>query len=95
MKYLPIFQEVFESDSIIIMFLGLIVAVLIGMAIKNPKGKLIAMLISFGIYAVCEIISNVRTNFMLEIALLFVGTIAMGAIIGFLISYVISKIRKK
>lgn len=37
MKYLPILEELFSSDSIIFMLIGLILAVSIGVKMKDAK----------------------------------------------------------
>ena len=95
MKYLPIFQELFESDSIIFMLIGLVLSLFIGIKINDMKKIMISLFSSFVLYAVCELASNIRTNFMIEIILLFVGTIAIGGIIGFLASIIVVKVRKQ
>lgn len=95
MKYLPIFQELFESDSIIFLLIGLILAVLIGIKMNDIKKILVGLVLSFALYAVCELASNIHTNFMIELILLFAGTIAIGAIIGFLTGIIIVKVRKQ
>lgn len=46
------------------------------------------------LYVVCELVSNIHTNYMIELILLFVGTIAIGGIIGFLTSIIVAKVRK-
>ncbi len=94
MKYLPIFQELFESDSIVFMMIGLILAVFIGIKMNNTRKIMISLVSGFALYVDCEWVSNIHTNFMIEIILLFVGTIALGGIIGFLISTIVVKMRK-
>lgn len=44
---------------------------------------------------VCELASNIHTNFMIELILLFAGTIAIGGVIGFLASIIVVKVRKQ
>lgn len=95
MKNLPIFQELFESDSIIFMLIGLILAVFIGIKINDTRQNIISLVSCFVLYIVCEFVSNIHTNYMIEMILLFVGTIAIGGIIGFLISTIVVKIRKR
>lgn len=95
MKYLPIFQELFESDSIIFMIIGLILAVFIGIKMNDTRLTIISLALSFALYVVCELVSNIHTNYMIELILLFAGTIAIGGIIGFLISTIVVKIRKQ
>lgn len=94
MKYLPIFQELFESDSIVFMLIGLILAVFIGIKMNDTRKIMIGLVSDFALYVVCEMISNIHKNFMIEIILLFAGTIALGGIIGFLISTIVVKMRK-
>lgn len=84
MKYLPIFQELFESDTVIFMIIGIAVAVIIGLRLKHQKKYIMAIIISIVTYAICELVSNIHTNFMLEIILLFLGTVSMGCCIGFI-----------
>lgn len=92
MKYLPIFQELFESDSILFLLIGLALAVFIGIKMKDSKKIFISLVSSFALYAVCELASNIHTNFLIEIILLFAGTIALGGVIGFLAGIIIRKI---
>lgn len=95
MKYFPIFQELFQSDSIIFMLIGLAITVFIGIKLNEIKKIIVCLVSSVALYAVCELISNIHTNYLFELILLFVGTIAIGGIIGFLISAIIVKIRKQ
>lgn len=94
MKYLPIMGELFSSDSFIFMLIGLVVATIIGIVMKSTKKNIVGLGICFVIYVISEIISNMRSSYLLEIILLFVGTLAIGGIIGFLIGLIVSKIRK-
>lgn len=86
MKYLPILQELFESDTIIFMIIGIVIAVIIGLQLKQQKKYILAIIISIVTYAICELVSNIHTNFMLELILLFIGTVSIGCCIGFIIS---------
>ena len=95
MKYFPILQELFESDSIIFMLIGLIFAVFIGRKMKDSKQTISSLVLSLVLYVVCEVISNFHTNYLIELILLFVGTIAIGGMIGFLISIFMLKVRKQ
>lgn len=95
MKYLPILQELFESDTIIFMIIGIVIAVMIGLRRKQRKKYSMAIMISIVIYAVCELVSNIHTNFMLELILLFVGTVSMGCCIGFLICLLCSLLKSR
>lgn len=47
MKYLPIFQELLESDSIIFMLIGLILAVIIGLKMNDIRKNIISLVSSF------------------------------------------------
>lgn len=94
MRYLPIMGELLSSDSFIFMLIGLVAATIIGIVMKSTKRNIIGLVICFAIYVISELISNMRSSYLLEIILLFVGTIAIGGIIGFLIGLIVSKIRK-
>lgn len=95
MKYLPILQELLESDSTIIMVIGLALAVFVGIKANDIRKNAICLVSSFILYMGCELISNLHTNYLIELILLFAGTLAIGGFIGFLLSTVIVKIRKK
>ncbi len=95
MKYLPILQELFESDSIIFMLIGLILTALIGIKMNATRQTIVSLVLCFVLYVVCELVSNIHTNYMIEMILLFIGTIAIGGIIGFLVSTIIVKVRKQ
>lgn len=92
MKYLPILEELFSSDSIIFMLIGLILAVFIGVKMKDAKRNGIGIIVSLFLYAACEVISNIHTTFMAELLLLFIGTIAIGCFAGFGIGLIFSKV---
>ena len=94
MRYLPIMGELLSSDSFIFMLIGLVASTIIGIVMKSTKKNIIGLVICFSIYVISELISNMRSSYLLEIILLFVGTIAIGGIIGFLIGLIKSKIRK-
>jgi ABC-type transport system involved in cytochrome c biogenesis permease component len=94
MKYLSIFQELFSSDTVIFLIIGIVIAVIIGLSLKKQKNLMFALIISVVIYAICELIENIHTNFMIEIILVFVGTVALGCFIGFLISLLTQKLRR-
>ena len=89
MRYLPILEELCSSDSVLFMAAGVIVALVISVKFCDTKRNLIGLIGSFVVYAICEVLSNFYTNYMLEIALLFAGTLALGAFIGFLIGSIV------
>ena len=95
MKYLPILGELFSSDSAIFMLIGLVIATIIGIKMKNTRKNIIGVAICLVTYVVCEIVSNIiGMNYLVEIIALFVGTIAIGGFIGFIIGFIVSKVRK-
>ena len=94
MKYLPIMSELFSSDSINFLLIGLVVAFAIGLILKSNKQRIIGMVASIIVYALCEVLSNVPASFLVEIISLFIGTISLGCFIGFLIALVVSKIKR-
>lgn len=95
MRYLPILEELCSSDSVLFMAAGVIVALVISVKFCDTKRNLLGLIGSFVVYAICEVLSNFYTNYMLEIALLFVGTLALGAFIGFLIGLIVTIVSGK
>ena len=95
MKYVPILQELLESDTYILLLLGIIISVIAGLRLKGRKRLGLALLGSAVAYGACECLSRFHTNFMLELILLFVGTAALGCCIGFAVCLVIRAIRRK
>lgn len=85
MKYLPIFQELFESDTLILIVIGIVIAVIVGLRLKTQRKCIMAVVASVVTYVICEAASNMHTNFMVELILLFIGTVAIGCCIGFII----------
>ena len=71
MRYLPILEELCSSDSVLFMVVGIIVALVISVKFCDTKRNLIGLIGSFVVYAICEVLTNFYTNYMLEIALLF------------------------
>ncbi len=90
MEYLPILGELPSSDSIIFLFAGLTIASLVGMKWRGVRAEFGAA-VSFVIYAACEALSNLRANNLVELALLFIGTAAIGSFFGYLIGIIASK----
>ena len=95
MKYLPIMSELFSSDSIIFLLIGMAVAIAIGLILKSDKKRKAGMVASIIAYALCEVVSNIPAPFLVDIIALFVGTVAIGGFIGFLVAFVVSKIKNK
>jgi hypothetical protein len=86
MKYLPIFQELFGSDTVVFLLLGLAGALVVSLALKKQKHLRYAFFGSLVVYAACEAGSNLHTNYGLEMLLLFLGTAALGCALGFCIN---------
>jgi hypothetical protein len=95
MKYLPVLEELFTSDSVKFLILGVIIAIVIALFLKTRKSLTAALIASAAVYAVCEILSNIRTNFLVEIILVFAGTAALGCSMVFLVSLIIRALRDK
>lgn len=83
MKYLPILQELFESDTVILLAIGLACALILGFGLKNNKKLAVGAGISAAVYGCCEAASNLRGSYLQQLALLFLGTAALGCLAGF------------
>ena len=86
MRHFPILDELFSSDSVVFLIVGLVIAMLIGVKMKETKKRLLGLAASVLLYAACESISNFHTTYLLELILLVVGTSALGSMLGFLIT---------
>lgn len=91
MGYLPILDELLSSDSILFLLAGLAIGLLAGAKWKGAKKNGIGAAASFALYAVCEALSNIKANSLAELALLFLGTAALGSFAGFFINLAASK----
>ena len=96
-KYVPILEELFSSDSVIFLLIGLVIGILISIRWKekNQKNHLVGLGCSVVVYVLCEVFSNIPSNFLIELLLLFVGTTALGLGFAFLLSLVIRIIIRK
>lgn len=85
MKYLPILEELFQSDSILFFALGVVAAIILSIKFKDHIKCFRALGITVVVYAICEALSNLHTNYMIELVLLFIGTFYLGCTIGLLL----------
>lgn len=83
MKYLPILQELFESDSVIFLLIGLVVSAIVGIKLRDTNKRIDCAGTALLIYAICEVLSNLTNGYFAGILLLFLGTVALGGFIGF------------
>lgn len=92
-----ILGELFESDLVIFLLIGLVSSAIIGLLVMRRKSLLIGTIISAAVYAVCEIMLStyVVKAFLSQLLALFFGTAAIGTAIGFLVGFVIKLIREK
>ena len=93
MRYLPILGELFSSNSIIFMLIGLVMATTIGIKMKNTRKNTTGIAICLVTYGVCEIASQIGVNYLRGIIALLIGTIAIGGFIGFLVGLIVSMVR--
>ena len=77
------------------MLIGIAAVLYIGTITGKPQNKIQGITACLGVYAVCEILVDLRVNYVTEYVFLFIGTIAIGGIIGFLIIFVITRIKKR
>lgn len=76
------------------MLIGLAIATFLGIKTKKTKKNIIGMIVCFATYIICELVSNMGVNYLRAIITMFIGTIAMGGFIGFLIGLIVTKIKK-
>ncbi|MCQ2547719.1 MAG: hypothetical protein MJ145_01790 [Clostridia bacterium] len=94
MKYFPILDEVFSSDSYYFIIIALVIAVFIGKALDSPKINVIAMLVCLLVYGLCEMVCQSCGDYFYELISLIVGVVSIGGFLGFLIVFIVSKLRR-
>ena len=95
MDYFPIFQELFKSDTVYFLLIGLVVAFWIGLIKMKAKTRRKLLFTSIGIYVLSEVVLNLHQSYMLGFAFLFLGTFSIGAFIGIAFTMLINKFGKK
>lgn len=95
MRYFPILDELFSSDSVIFLLAGLALAVIIAVSMKDKKKTLRAAVVSLAVYVLCEAVMNMHTNYIIGLLLLILGTAALGCFIGFLLALPVRGIKKR
>ena len=94
MQQFEILDELFHADSFIFMLIGIITA--LAFSLKIPKFKtLYAVIITLGVALLCEFLLKELDSYFTEILLIFIGTVSIGAAIGFISSDIIKGIQKK
>ena len=83
MRYFPILQELFQSDSAIFLLVGFVFGTVMGLGLRAPGKRALGAGVSLFLYAVCEIVCNLRGSYLTELVALFVGTAALGSLLGF------------
>ena len=95
MRYLPILDELFSSDTVTILAIGLIIGLVFSLMLKETKKKIYGLIGSLVIYLVCELVCDLSSSYAVGMGFLFLGTYALGTSLGFLLGIIVSKIRKK
>ena len=88
MRYLPILDMLFGApENLMIPFFGAVFALVIGAVLREKKKCLRGAGIALLVYVMCEVLCQVRIpSYGLGIISLFVGIVALGAVVGFLLS---------
>lgn len=88
MRMLPILDMLFGApENWITPFFGAVFALVVGAVLRDKKKCLQGALVNLLIYAVCEVLCQVRIpSYGLGIISLFIGIAALGAAAGFLFS---------
>jgi len=95
MIYKEIFQVLNSNDSFLIMMLGVIIAFIVGIKIKNIKKNVIGLGVCFCVFVISGIIPYIVFDFLLIIIMISTGVLAIGGMIGFLLGIIVLKNIKK
>lgn len=95
MRYLPILQELFESDTVWFFLVGAAIctAFLLRHLSLGICGR--GLGVSAAVYALCELIADAPGSYAAEFVALIVGTAALGASAAGLALFILCLIRKK
>ena len=94
MKYLPILDELFHSDLWIIALVSFIIAFIAGFHASGLKKDIRATLVCLVFYAISEYVLTLRSNYFIQIVVLFAGSAAFGMTLGFSISAFAVSVKK-
>lgn len=95
MDYFPILQDLLKLNTIVFLLIGVVWALVAGKVLKTAKNSLIAVLSGVVIYVVCEGLENIPHGMFMDFLAVFIGTIALGTIPGYLVWTVIRLRNKK
>ena len=90
MRYFPILDELFSSDSVIFLLIGLLPAFFAGRN-RKAKSSLTGAAVSLAVYGICEFLSRTVRSYLLQMLALILGTAALGGAIGSLTAALVTK----
>lgn len=86
-----ILNELLSLDSVVYMIIGFVISLIIGIKANSKKIKLHGLFINLGVYVICEVISQFPITYLVALITMFIGTIAIGGTLGFLIGLFLKK----
>lgn len=89
MDYFPILQDLLKLHTIVFLLIGVVWALVAGKVLKTVKTSMIAVASGFLIYVVCEALVHIPHGAFADFLAVFIGTIALGTIPGYLVWMVI------
>lgn len=95
MKYLPILQELFESDTLWFFLIGAAISAVFMLRRLNRKSSGRGIIVSAAVYALCELIANAPGSYAVEFIALIVGSAALGALAVSLVLLIFCFIKKR
>lgn len=93
MQYLPILTELFESDSLCFLLIGVGIGILCGAREESRSGMWAG--ICFLVYIISEAAMQLIHSYGVEFACLVIGTGFLGAFLAFFFWFIYRKFQKK
>ena len=95
MDRLFILNMLLSGGSAAILPIGLAIGIISGINIKDGKARRAGLIASFAIYVICELLVACVRYRPVGIFAVYIGTIAIGAFLGFIVIAFVNKLNKK
>ena len=93
MDHLFILSTLLSGGSTAILPIGLAIGIISGINIKDRNKRRAGLIASFAVYVICELLMHIHSYAMIFAA--YIGTIAIGAFLGFIVIAFVNKLNKK
>ena len=94
MDFFPILSTLLSGGSTAILPIGLAIGIISGINIKDSNKRRAGFIASIVVYVICELLQYINYR-PVGIFAAYIGTIAIGAFLGFIVIAFVNKLNKK